>query len=246
MLYKSFAPSVLGLKRNDIAEQLKGLGLTSYEARCYVSLASMGQSDPRRVAEEAGIPYQSAYTALSGLEAKGWVELVVKRPASYRAKKPETIKAMVDSKVDDVFESLGKLYKTGPTEDAELVYTLRGEDKVKAKVYELLRDARASLVIAAPTIGLEDAKLMELLAEMPLRGVRVRAIADDASAGLLPPGAEVRTANLVSVDLLVDDKVALISLPDYSACGWIESPAVAGHFKQFLELLWSTSSPAEP
>jgi hypothetical protein len=47
----------------------------------------------------------------------------------------------------------------------------------------------------------------------------------------------------VAVDLLVDGKAALISLPDYSACGWIDSPAVAEHFKQFLELLWSTSSP---
>jgi len=35
----------------------------------------------------------------------------------------------------------------------------------------------------------------------------------------------------------------LIALPDYSAAGWIDSPAVASHFKQFLELMWNTSSP---
>ena len=233
------------MKGGELVDRLKNLGLTSYEARCYISLASMGTSDPRRLAEEAGIPYTSVYMALRGLESKGWAELVSKRPNSYRAKKPESVKAALSSGLDDTFEALASMYRSGPAEEAELVYTLRGSERVKAKVYELLREATHSLVIAAPTMGLEDPKLMELLAVLPARGVNVRAIVDDAGAGMLH-GAEVRTANLVSVDILVDDKVALISLPDYSACGWIESPAVAGHFKQFLELLWSTSSPAEP
>jgi hypothetical protein len=94
-------------------------------------------------------------------------------------------------------------------------------------------------------MGLEDAKVMELLGEAVERGVKVRAICDDQAQGLLPPGVEIRMGNQVAFDLLVDDKVALIGLPDHSACGWIDSPAVASHFKQFLELLWSTSFPAE-
>ena len=113
-----------------------------------------------------------------------------------------------------------------------------------AKVYELLRNARESVVVVTPTMGLEDAKIMELLAEAVGKGVRVRAICDGEAQGFLPPGVEIRTGNQVAFDLLVDDKVALIGLPDHSACGWIDSPAVAAHFKQFLELLWSTSSPA--
>ena len=137
------------------------------------------------------------------------------------------------------------MYRSEPTEEAELVYTLRGSNKVLAKVYELLRGAKESVVVVAPTMGLEDAKIMELLASAKERGVRVRAICDDEAQGLLPPGVEIRTGNQVAFDLLVDDKVALIGLPDHSACGWIDSPAVASHFKQFLELLWSTSTPAE-
>jgi hypothetical protein len=93
-------------------------------------------------------------------------------------------------------------------------------------------------------MGLEDAKLLELLQEAVERKVKVRAIGDEEAVGILPPGTEIRTGNLVAVDLLVDDKAALIALPDYSACGWVDSPAVASNFKQFLELLWSTSSPA--
>jgi hypothetical protein len=91
---------------------------------------------------------------------------------------------------------------------------------------------------------LEDARLLQLLEGALVRGVEVRAVGDEGAAGILPPGTEIRTGTLVAVDLLVDGKAALISLPDYSACGWIDSPAVASHFKQFLELLWNASSPS--
>lgn len=218
-------------------------GLTSYEAKAYVALASLGPSEPKKVAEEGRIPYPSAYTALKALQSKGWVDLVVKKPTTYRAKKPGSVKSMVASKVEETFDALEKMYRTQTKEEAELVYTIRGSEKVLAKVYELLRGAKVSAIVVSPAMSLGDAKIMELLAEAVDKGVKIRAICDDEGVGLLPPGVDVRTGNQVAFDLLVDDKVALIGLPDHSACGWIDSPAVASHFKQFLELLWSTSSP---
>ena len=233
------------MHKSDIVEELQDLGLTSYEARCYVSLAALGPSDPAKVADDADIPKPSAYTALRGLALKGWADLVVKKPTTYRAKKPSSIKSMVSAKVEETFEALENIYSPEPAEEAELVYTLRGSDKVLAKVYEMLRGAKESVVIVAPTMGLEDPRALELLADAAGRGVNVRAICDEEALGLLPVGVDIRTGNQVAFDLLVDDKVALIGLPDHSACGWVDSPAVASHFKQFLELLWSTSSPVE-
>ncbi len=232
------------VNRSDIVEQLMDLGLTSYEAKAYVALAGLGPSEPKKVAEDARIPYPSAYTALKALQVKGWVDQVVKRPVTYRAKKPEDVRAMVSSKLDDAFRELQKVYRSERTEEAELVYTLRGSEKVLAKVYELLRGAKKSVVIVAPAMSLGDAKIMELLSGSVERGAEVRAICDAEDQGLLPPGVEIRTGNQVAFDLLVDDKVALIGLPDHSACGWVDSPAVASHFKQFIELLWNTSDPA--
>jgi len=220
-------------------------GLTSYEAKAYVALAGLGPSEPKKVAEDARIPYPSAYTALKSLQSKGWVDQVVKKPVTYRAKKPAGLKQMVSSKLEDTFRELQKVYRSEPAEESELVYTLRGSEKVLARIYELIRGARESLVVVAPPLGLQDQKIIELLAEAVDRGVEVRAVCDDEARVLLPSGAEVRTGNQVAFDLLVDDKVALIGLPDHSACGWIDSPAVASHFKQFLELLWNTSTPPE-
>ena len=232
------------MDRRTMIEQLRNMGLTAYEAKCYVSLAELGPAYPRKVAEEAGIPYPNAYEALKRLATLGWVDLVLRRPATYRARRPDSVKAMISSRIEEAFDSLEKIYSPEPAEEAELVYTLRGREKVLAKMYEMLRSAKESVVLVAPTMGLEEAKLLELLAEAIDRGVNVRAISDEGAQGLPPPAAEIRTGNLVAIDLLVDGKAALISLPDYSACGWIDSPAVASHFKQFLELLWNTSSSA--
>jgi sugar-specific transcriptional regulator TrmB len=226
-----------------MVEQLRAMGLTAYEAKCYVALAGLGTADPRRVAAEARIPYPSAYEALRQLAALGWADLVLRKPATYRARDPASVRSMVGAKVEETFDALQKVYSPQPVEEAELVYTLRGREKVLAKVYDMVRGARESIVLVAPAMGLEDPRLLELLAGTAERGVGVRVIGDEGAPGLLPPDVEVRTGNLVAVDLLVDGKAALISLPDYSACGWIDSPAVAEHFKQFLELLWSTSSP---
>jgi sugar-specific transcriptional regulator TrmB len=227
-----------------LVEQLKGLGLTSYEAKCYVSLVKLGPASPRAVASDASIPYPSAYGALRALAREDWAELVTKKPATYRARKPASVRTMVASRIGSAFDDLERMYNPQPTQEAELVYTIRGREKVLAKIYELVDGARESLVLVAPTMGLEDARLLESLEGAIAKGVAVRAVGDEGAPGILPPGTEIRTGTLVAVDLLVDDKTALISLPDYSACGWIDSPAVASHFKQFLELLWSTSSSA--
>jgi sugar-specific transcriptional regulator TrmB len=233
------------MNRSDIVEQLIDFGLTSYEAKAYVALAGLGPSEPKKVAGNARIPYPSAYTALKTLESKGWVEKVVRKPVTYRAKKPAKVKAMVSSRLEDTFKELQNVYRSEPAEEAELVYTLRGSEGVLSKIYEMLRGARKSVVLVSPAMGLEDAKITELLARAVERGVKVRAICDDRGQGLLPSGVEIRMGNQVAFDLLVDDGTALIGLPDHSACGWIDSPAVASHFKQFLELLWSTSAPLE-
>lgn len=232
------------MDRPQIVELLKDLGLTSYEAKAYVAIAGLGPSEPKRVASEASIPYPSAYTALKALESKGWAEKVVSKPVTYRAKKPATVKATVASRVEEAFKELQKIYRAEPADEAELVYTLRGKERVLGKIYEMLRGARENVVVVTPAMGLEDAKVMELLDGAVKGGVKVRAISDGEGLGLLPPGVETRTGSQVAFDLLVDDKVALIGLPDHSACGWIDSPAVASHFKQFLELLWNTSAPS--
>jgi sugar-specific transcriptional regulator TrmB len=233
------------MREDELSSELRKLGLTGYEARCYVFLVKLGPSDPRKVASKASMPYPNAYEALKRLDDLGWVELVRRRPAVYRARDPNTILGEIESRLKETFASLDAMYRATPAEQAELVYTLRGRAKVLSKLVEMIKGAESTMMLVTPMETLEQSPpLLEALRAAVSRGVKVRVINDEADLKRLPPGVEARTGNIVAFDLLVDDRTALIGLPDLSACGWAESSAVASHFMQFLELLWSSSSKA--
>lgn len=230
------------MQEDELSRELRKLGLTGYEARCYVYLVKLGPSDPRKVAAKASMPYPNAYEALKRLADLGWVELVTRRPAVYRARDPATILAEIQSRQKQTFESLEAMYKATPTEQAELVYTLRGKDRVLSKLVEMLKGAKSSVMLVTPAETLlASGELLEELRSASSRGVKVRLMTDEVEIKGLPR-VEARTGSIVAFDLLVDDATALIGLPDLSAAGWVESSAVASHFMQFLELLWGTGS----
>jgi sugar-specific transcriptional regulator TrmB len=235
------------MQEDELSLELRKFGLTGYEAKCYVFLVKLGPSEPRKVASKASMPYPNAYEALRRLDDLGWVELVRRRPAVYRARDPSTILAEIQSRLRETFTALDAMYRATPAEQAELVYTLRGKAKVLSKLVEMVRGAASSMMLVTPAEVLDGSgALLEEVRSAVSRGVAVRVITDSAASGSLPAGAEVREGNIVAFDLLVDDTTALIGLPDLSACGWAESSAVASHFMQFLELLWSSSAKGQP
>lgn len=230
-------------REDELSGELRKLGLTGIEARCYVFLVKFGPSDPRKVALKASIPYPNVYQALRQLDELGWVELVRRRPALYRARAPDTILRDIESRQKETFASLEAMYRATPTEQAELVFTLRGNAKVLSKLVEIIKGAESTMMLVTPMETLQESPpLLEALRGAVSRGVKTRVITNEAELNGLPLGVEARTGNIVAFDLLVDDRTALIGLPDLSACGWAESSAVASHFMQFLELLWSSSS----
>jgi sugar-specific transcriptional regulator TrmB len=230
------------MQEDELSRELRKLGLTGIEARCYVYLVKLGPSDPRKIASKASMPYPNAYEALKRLDDLGWVELVRRRPAVYRARDPNTILGEIESRQKETFASLDAMYRATPAEQAELVYTLRGRAKVLSKLVEMIRGANSTMMMVTPEDTLrESPQLLEALRAAVLRGVKVRIMTDSADVKKALQGVEARTGNIFAFDLLVDDKTALIGLPDLSACGWAESSAVATHFMQFLELLWGAA-----
>ncbi len=231
------------MKEDELSRELRKLGLTSYQAKCYVFLVKLGPTDPRKLAAKASMPYPNAYEALGRLSDLGWVELVTRRPAVYRARDPSTILEETQSKLRETFDSLEAMYKATPADEAELVYTLRGKDRVLSKLVEMIRGSRSSMMLVTPAETLQGSDiLLEEIRRAASRGVDIRVMTDEAELKGLPAKVEARTGSIVAFDLLVDDRAALIGLPDLSAAGWVESSAVASHFMQFLELLWSTGS----
>lgn len=226
----------------EITQQLQKYGLTKYESSCYITLTRLGHSEPRKIAEVGGIPYPNAYESLKRLEDRGWVERVRRRPATYRARRPVIVRDEMITEIMELFENLDKLYNATPSEEAELVFTIREKRKVISKISELLKNVTENVIAVGPLQSFVDTRLKEMLIDLARRGINVRVISSGEVVATMPKEVDCRIGNPVAFDLLIDDRIALIALPDLSACGWADSAAIAGHFLQFLELMWSNAS----
>ncbi len=221
---------------------LKQLGLTEYEVRAFWALATLGTGNPRQVATAAGIPYPSAYDTLRSLLSKGWVEVAAAKPAIYSTRSPSLIKGEVQSRIDKTFQELQEVFKTSREALPQVVYSIRGREKVLTKIAEMLDSAQKFVFVVAPSALLSDATVKKWLQRLIERRITVNLITDAAQTSEIGRDYKLRFRDSVlAVDILVDGRQALIGLPDYSVCGWVESPIIAAHFLEFLELLWQKS-----
>lgn len=242
---------------SQLSSNLKTIGLTGYEARSLLALMTIGVGTARDVARESGIPYPSAYDSLRSLTRGGWVEFSSTRPSIFRVREPALMKQKIIESLGETFDKLQQQYDNIKEESSRLalIYTIVGEEHVRTKILDLLESSESSVTMVIPSSNLLKAetvksfnpikdKLVETVARLASeRQARIRVISDRNPTSLSGlQGVEVRLRDsILAVDLLIDQKRALIGLPDLSVCGWIDSPLIASHFVQFLELLWSDS-----
>jgi len=85
-------------KRMDEAttRALRNLGLSSYEARVYITLVRSGALTASEVSSQSRIPFSRVYDVLAALERGGWITIEQGRPKRYVPKSPrETSKVAV-------------------------------------------------------------------------------------------------------------------------------------------------------
>jgi len=225
-----------------LVDPLRRLGLTEYEARAYISLAELGPSNPRDVAQRAKIPYPSSYDALKTLVSKGWAEAAASRPTIYTPRAPAVIGRETITGLREAFEQLDKIYRdvSSRTPRAEIIYTVMGRDRVLKKMFEMLDRAEKTVTIVLPWGSPLNSLILRKLQDLERRKVEVRLMTDSSDARSSIRKARFRKP-VLAVDLLADEREALIGLLDYSACGWVENRFIAAHFREFLNLMWNSS-----
>lgn len=67
------------------AETLAAIGLTSTQAKVYLTLASLRQAKARTIYKNSGVPRQDIYRILTELEGKSLVEKIIAAPTEFRA-----------------------------------------------------------------------------------------------------------------------------------------------------------------
>ncbi len=137
-----------------IAESLKSLGLTKYEALVYVALLQASGATATELHELSGVPRASVYPVLERLSQKHLVSVSNTTPKRFNPVKPDdAIDLLMRSIESDAARAKTELSRVHaqaarpPRGDQELIWSIRGDDQIRTRLLELLQGARSTVQI---------------------------------------------------------------------------------------------------
>ncbi|HDS63975.1 MAG TPA: TrmB family transcriptional regulator [Methanofollis liminatans] len=179
-----------------IAEALKTLGLTKYEALVYVALLQVTRATATEIHEISGVPRASAYPVLDRLIQRNLVTVSHTTPKRFSAIPPEeavnSLMRGIGEKASYAKESLQELYDRRKTPEGggqELVWTITGDANIISRIRDLIAQATDRVEVLGSWHLIGD--LVEPLSLAAGR-VRVEVITNNPGEAVLP-GIQVST-----------------------------------------------------
>lgn len=240
---------------------LRSLGLSSYEARVYISLVRNGALTASEVSSQSRIPFSRVYDVLATLERGGWITVEQGRPKRYVPKSPrETSKAAVLSAQERlseweqrVIENLQPLFDEKTKISAPEVHILHGSNNVRAKLNVALGQAERSVLLSWGIINEEDIDFISpTLLHLRDRGVKIQILISeqtltDKIKRLIFAVGEGRTRKeIYGGGAIVDEKQAVIMLtsePAESLAIWSKHTELAELAKIYFLYLYNSAQP---
>ncbi|SEW25244.1 TrmB family transcriptional regulator [Natrinema salifodinae] len=155
---------------------LEELGLTEYEARCFVALTRISKGTAKEVSQVADIPRSRVYDTIERLDRKGLVSVQQTEPREYKAVSVETacrrIREDYDSRINAAENALGNL-ETPDSKDDEGMWAITQPQHVTDRIVTFLDDAEDTVHYLVPATEVVDRKILAALESAADRGVRV-------------------------------------------------------------------------
>ena len=166
------------MNQDQAVEGLKGLGLTTYEARVFIALQKLGHGAASEISEVADVPRSQVYGAADGLEERGLVETQQSTPTVYRPVPLEQArKHLLDQLAEtgaEAFEYLETVQNTHEHEErSESIWLVNSADAIKSRTAELIDDAEDRILYAADRQSLCDEETLAALEAAAQDGVAV-------------------------------------------------------------------------
>jgi sugar-specific transcriptional regulator TrmB len=250
-----------------IVERLVRLGLTTYEARAYVSLVRRDSFTAAQIARTAGLPRQRIYDVLASLVEKGLASARPGTVVKYAALAPElALERLVASKraemseverdAGDVIATLTPEYQAGRTHSDPLEYieVLRDRGAINERFAELQAGVkREILVFTKPpyaTPPQENEEGLEVIKTHVARSIYEMTILDDpaTAAGVkrfIEAGEDARFVEEIPLKLvIIDETTVMFGMQDPVAGSEdltimvVEHPALAITLKLAFDRVW--------
>ncbi|SFC27424.1 Sugar-specific transcriptional regulator TrmB [Halobiforma haloterrestris] len=139
----------------EAVRSLTELGLTEYEARCFVALARISSGTAKEISDVAEVPRSRVYDTIERLDRKGLVTVQQSDPREYRAISIdlaiERIRDDYDSRINAAENALQQLERPDSREN-EGTWAISRPEYVTDRIVTFLEEADDSihLVAAAP------------------------------------------------------------------------------------------------
>lgn len=162
---------------NEVIDNLKELGLNSYEAKVYVALLKKYPATGYEVSQIANIPQSRAYDTLKSLEQQKIVTATNSKPITYTPIKPTELTKRFKRKITSTLDFLEKNLPSVKDDYTEPVLSISGRSKIREKVIEVIQNAQKEIFLE---VWAQDYKFIEpYLLEAYDRGVEVKIVGYD-------------------------------------------------------------------
>ena len=211
--------------RSAAIEQLEQFGLSTYAARTFVALKSLGTGTAKDVSGISNVPRTRVYDAIDELHERGLVDVQQSSPKEFWAISAETARGMFEQEIDHrlsvLSTALGELEPANRSEEQQGVWTVNGQPAVTGRVIEFIQGAEDEIVYMTVEDLLTD-DVIDALGTAAERGVTISlgGVSSDVQERITEdiPGAELFDSLWVWSDtpagrlLMVDGTQTLVSV----------------------------------
>ena len=163
-------------KTDEAVRTLSELGLTEYEARCFVGLTRLETGTAREISEVADVPRSRVYDTLERLERKGLVGVQQSEPREYHAvsveRACERLRDDYSSRIDAAENALQQIDQP-ESRESEGMWAISRSEYVADRVGSFLEDATESVHLIVATDEAIDDRIRQALRDADDRGVDV-------------------------------------------------------------------------
>ena len=155
---------------------LEALGLTEYEARCFVALSELPHGTAREIGQVADIPRSRVYETMERLQDRGLVELHEAEPRAYQGVTVDTAMDLLRSEYDSYFDTVEQsLRQLEPSykKSEQAVWALNTHEQVTGRAVDILDDAEEEVVLILLDENLLDNATIDALEAASDRGVTI-------------------------------------------------------------------------
>ena len=135
--------------------KLQKLGLSPYEAKCYVALLKYGNLGGKELAKKSHVPPTSVYRNLESLREKGFVQLLQKEPLIYQAVNPEIAlthyvnfkKVLLEEVEGEALSELNEIKKVNVEKKEEVLEIYSGREQAYTIGKRLIKESKKEFLL---------------------------------------------------------------------------------------------------